>query len=163
VRWLNTALHDTAITRHAPAAALMSDMLAGQYRSWRLGAQLFACLGALSLIIAGLGLYSVVSYLVQRRTHELAVRLALGARTADVVRLVLGEGLRLVALGVVLGAMAAIACGRFVASLLYGTSTHDPAVFTFAAVVLLATAGLASAVPTVRASRVNPLEALREE
>src|SRR5207248_2415020 len=89
-------------------ATPMSKILGGETQSWRLGATMFAVFGGLALVLAAIGLYSVIAYNVQQRTHELGVRVALGAQMGDVVRMVVGEGFRLAAIGVVLGTVAAL-------------------------------------------------------
>jgi ABC-type antimicrobial peptide transport system permease subunit len=114
-------------------------------------------------MLAAIGLYSVIAYDVAQRTHELGVRIALGARMGDVMRLVVGDGLRIALVGVLLGGMLALWAGRWIAPLLYEQSPHDPRVFGAVTGVLLAVALLASAIPALRASRVNPNSALRSE
>ncbi len=141
----------------------MTDHLAPQYRQWRLGAGLFTALGLLALVVAAFGIYSALAYAFSQRTHEIGVRMALGARAADVLEMVLAEGLRLVVIGVVVGCALALAAGRLVASLLYDTSPHDPLVMAAVALVLLATAAAAALLPAWRAARVDPVGALRSE
>ena len=141
----------------------MADLLAPEYRPWRLGAALFSALGLLALLVAAVGVYSAVAYVFSQRTHEIGVRMALGARAADVLRLVVGEGVRLVGVGVVVGCLLALAAGRLIASMLYGTSPHDPVVMAGVALVLLLVAAAASLTPAWRAARVDPAEALRAE
>jgi ABC-type antimicrobial peptide transport system permease subunit len=139
----------------------MADVLAPQYRPWELGAMLFSIFGLLALLIAAVGIFSVVSHDVGQRRRELGVRVALGASVADVVRLVLGGGVRLVGIGIVVGVLGAAAAGKLIASILYGVTPRDPIVLTGVAVVLLAVAALASALPAWRASRADPMDALR--
>jgi putative ABC transport system permease protein len=141
----------------------LSDILGGQIRSWRLGATMFTVFGALALLLAAIGLYSVIAYNVAQRTHELGVRVALGAQLGDVARLVLTDGLRLAAIGVALGGAIALVVGRWVRPLLFQESPRDPAVFAAVAAVLLIVAALASFVPARRAGRVDPMLALRAE
>jgi ABC-type antimicrobial peptide transport system permease subunit len=123
----------------------------------------FGLMGALALVVAALGLYSVMSYLVAQRTHEIGVRIALGACGGDILTLVLRSSMGMAALGVVLGLGLALASGRFVAPLLFETSSRDPGVFGGVALAMLAVALLASLVPALRARSVNPMEALRSE
>lgn len=132
-------------------------------RPWRLGATMFTLFGTLALLVAAVGLYGVIAYSVAQRTHEVGVRMALGARRADVVRLVLGEGIRVAVAGVVLGTLAAIAVGRFAASMLFGISPYDVTTLAQVGIVLLAVAGVASLVPAWRAARVDPNAALRAD
>lgn len=141
----------------------MADVLAPQYRPWQLGAMLFSIFGLLALLIAAVGIFSVVSHDVGQRRRELGVRIALGASVSDVVRLVLGGGVRVVAVGVVVGLAVAAAASRLIASILYGVTPRDPAVLGGVALVLLAVALLASALPAWRASRADPMEALRSD
>jgi ABC-type antimicrobial peptide transport system permease subunit len=124
---------------------------------------MFLALGGLALILAAIGLYSVIAYDVAQRTHELGVRIALGARVADVIRLVVASGLKVALVGMAVGGMAALAAGRWIAPLLFDQSPHDPAVFGAVTSVLVAVAALACAFPALRASRVDPNEALRAE
>lgn len=141
----------------------MQDIVGEQTRSWRFGATMFLAFGGLALVLAAIGLYSVIAYDVAQRTHELGVRIALGARSGDVVRLVVGDGLRVAVIGVAIGGLLALWAGRWIAPLLYQQSPHDPWVFGLVTAVLLAVALVASALPALRASRVNPTLALRAE
>jgi putative ABC transport system permease protein len=141
----------------------VSDAVSGETQSWRLGATLFTVFGLLALVLAAIGLYSVIAYNVARRTHEMGVRVALGAGMRDLVRLVLTEGVVLAGLGVALGTVIALIVGRWVAPLLFEESPRDPAVFVFVAATLLAVALVASLAPARRAGRVDPMQALRSE
>src|SRR5439155_26374047 len=156
------------LQREMPGASYVtltpfSDIIGGQARSWHLGATMFVAFGVLALVLAAIGLYSVIAYNVAQRMHELGVRVALGAQAADVVRLVVTDGLRLVAIGVGIGAVAAFWAGKRVKPLLFDVSPRDPAVFALVALTLLAVAVAASWVPALRASRVDPNVALRSE
>ena len=144
-------------------ATPLTDILAPATRSWRLGATMFAIFGGLALVLAGIGLYSVVAYSVTQRTHEMGVRVALGARVGDVVRLIVGDGLRVVVAGVAIGLVLAFSAGHWLAPLLFNVSARDPIVFTAVAVVLVAVAVAASWLPAVRAARVDPSTALRAD
>jgi putative ABC transport system permease protein len=115
------------------------------------------------LSVALVGIYGVMSHTLNRRVHEMGIRMALGAERVDVFRLSMEWGLRLVAVGLVIGLVASLALTRLIAGLLYGTSTADPAVYLGVAVVLAAAAALAAYVPAYRASRLEPLTALRYE
>jgi ABC-type antimicrobial peptide transport system permease subunit len=138
-----------------------SDIVGGQMRSWTLGATMFTVFGVLALLVAAVGLYSVIAYNVVQRTHELGVRIALGARSPDVVRLVVGEGMRVSLMGIAIGSGVALAAARYVGPLLFDVSPKDPAVFSIVAGTLVAVAVAASLVPAWRASRVDPSVALR--
>ncbi len=141
----------------------LEDLVAPRYRPWRMGATVFGLFGGLALALAALGLYGVLAYTVAQRTQELGVRIALGALPSQVFGLVIRQGLRVAALGVALGALLALAAGKALASLLYGVSPYDPLVLVAAATVLLAAAAVASWVPARRATRVDPVVALRAE
>ncbi len=141
----------------------LSDVLAPSTRSWRLGATMFAVFGALALVLAAIGLYSVVAYGVTQRTHEMGVRVALGAQVRDVVRLIVGDGVRVVVIGVVIGISIALSAGHWLAPLLFKVSPRDPIVFVLVATLLIGVALTASAFPAFRASRVDPAKALRAD
>ena len=140
-----------------------ADVVGGQMRSWRLGATMFVAFGALALLLAAVGLYSVIAYNVVQRTHELGVRISLGAQAGDVLRLVVGQGVRLGVAGIVLGGMIAFSAARWLNPLLFQESARDPAVYALVTVVLLAVAVVASYFPARRAARVDPNVALRSE
>jgi len=118
---------------------------------------------SVAVLLAGLGVYGTIAYAVSRRTHEIGVRMALGARCDDVIRTVLGEGLRLTGIGLVLGLAGAFAATRVIRSLLYDVSPTDPVTFLLVALLLASVALLASYVPARRASKVDPMVALRYE
>jgi putative ABC transport system permease protein len=141
----------------------MSEILGRQTQSWSLGTVMFVLFGLLALVLAAIGLYGVIAYDVDQRTHELGVRVAFGARVRDVTRLVLGDGLRVAAVSVVLGLAIALAAGHWIEPLLFHESPRDPAVLVVVATVLLAVAAMASYVPARRAGRVDPMVALRTE
>ncbi len=124
---------------------------------------LFAVFGMAALFLAGVGLYGVMSFSVSQRTRELGVRMAIGAQPNDVIRMVLGQGMRQVAIGVVAGTVFALAVSRLLATLLFEVSPRDPWVFSLITIVLLTAAVLACGVPAMRATRVDPLQALRTE
>jgi putative ABC transport system permease protein len=129
----------------------------------RFNALLLGISGAIALLLAIIGVYGVMSYSVQRRTHELGIRRALGAQTHDVLRLVLGQTLALVVAGIVAGAIGAIALTRVLATLLYDVAPTDPATFATVAAILALVALLAGYLPGRRATRVDPTDALRSE
>jgi predicted permease len=118
---------------------------------------------AISLLLAATGLYGLLSYSVTQREREIGVRMALGAKAGDVLRLVVGEGMKLVALGAVVGIAAALAAGRIVGALLFGISATDPVTYVVVVGVLALVACAACSLPALRAARVNPMSALRSE
>jgi ABC-type antimicrobial peptide transport system permease subunit len=146
-----------------PSIVRLNDYLEPQYRPWRLGATLFSVFGVLALVVAVIGIYSTTSYGVQQRVHEFGVRIALGARMVDVMQLVIVGGVRVVAIGVLLGIAAAIAAGRLIASLLYGVTPNDPATAAAVAVCLLLAGIAAASVPAWRAARVDPAATLKSD
>jgi hypothetical protein len=129
----------------------MSEALEPQFRPWRLGAQLFTGFGLLALLATVIGVYSVMAYAVSQRTHEIGVRMALGARVSDILGLIIGSGFRVVAIGVVIGIAVSLALGRIVESLLYDVTPYDPVALAWAAGILLVTGVAASFVPAWRA------------
>ncbi len=139
------------------------EIMGQQTRSWELGATMFAIFGGLALLLAAIGLYSVIAYNVAQRTHELGVRRALGAQRAHAVRLVMSDGMRLAGVGVVIGGVAAWWAGRFVKELLFNVSPGDPMAFALVAFLLLLVALAACWFPAMRASRVDPSVALRSD
>jgi putative ABC transport system permease protein len=129
----------------------------------RMGAALFGLFGALALILAAVGVYGVLSYSVTQQTHEIGIRMALGAQPSTVLKLVVGEGLKLATAGLLVGLMGAVLGARVLSSLLFNVSTYDPVTFVGVSLVLISTAALACCMPARRATRVDPLVALRFE
>ena len=160
---IRRALREAFPDAEPPYVTTGADLIGGQYRPWETGTALFGVLGLLALLVAAVGVYSVVAYSVSQRTHEMGVRMALGARMREVAALVLGRSLVVLTAGVLMGVGLALALGRLVASLLYGVSAHDPLVMVTVALVLLAVGLLASVVPAWRAARVDPVKALGVE
>ena len=134
-----------------------------RYSQERYFAQSYSLFGGLAVLLTSIGLFGLASYNVVRRTNEIGIRMALGARGRDVTRMVLGESLKLVLLGVVIGLIAALAAGRLVASLLFGLAPADGLTITLAMLVMIAVSSFASYLPARRASRVDPIKALRYE
>ena len=124
---------------------------------------LLSIFAGIALVLAAVGLYGVISYSVAQRTRELGIRIALGAQRGDVLRLILRQGMTLVAAGVIFGIAASLGLTRLIASLLYGISASDPWTFAVIAALLVGVALLACYLPARRATKVDPLEALRYE
>jgi putative ABC transport system permease protein len=141
----------------------LADQVDASLTQERLVAMLSGIFGALALLIAAVGLYGVTSYAVQRRSSEIGIRMALGAQRGDVLGLVLRQSLTLTAIGIVLGLAAAAAVTRYVRSMLFGLTPLDPATFIGVAVVFALVATAAAAIPARRATKVDPLIALRTE
>jgi predicted permease len=155
--------------RHADPAQAVFDLKTMEQRiTLALGPQQFA-LGTLmvfagaALLLAAIGLYGVISHSVSRRTREIGIRTALGAERTSILRLILGQAMRLVAVGLAIGIVAATLLGRLIASQLFGVSPIDPATFVIAALALVMAALLASFFPAWRAARLEPTTALRNE
>jgi predicted permease len=129
----------------------------------RISALLLGIFGAIGLTLAAIGLYGVMSYSVRRRTREIGIRMALGAKRPTVLRMILRQGLILTAIGLAIGLAIALALGRFTASVLYGTSGTDLLTFVIVSMVLLTTAAVAVLIPALRAAHVEPTTALRYE
>jgi putative ABC transport system permease protein len=140
-----------------------TELLAPQLQPWRLAATMFTLFGVIALVIAAVGLYSVMAYWVSQRTQEIGVRMALGASRSDVVRLVAVQSSRAVVAGLIVGGIAAYLASRWIADMLYETSPHDPVVYSAAALVLALAAAVASIVPARRSTAVDPSQAIRAE
>jgi ABC-type antimicrobial peptide transport system permease subunit len=156
---LNTVNPGLAIAAPQTMEAVVAQAL-GQARlmTWLLG--IFA---GVALLLASIGIYGAVAYTVEQRTGEIGVRMALGAQTRDVLKLVVGQGMRPVVIGLVIGIAAAFVLGRLIASQLFEVSAHNPALLGGATVLLAAIALLACLLPARRAALVDPVQALRTE
>ncbi len=144
-------------------AETIQDRIEPQVRPWTLGATVFLLSGLLAMVVAGIGIYSVMSYLIADRRREIGVRMALGASAGDIARLVLRGSLLMAAVGIAIGEVAAGLLGRFAEPLLFETSPRDPTVFAGVAGLLLVVAAIATFVPARRARSVSPVEALRTD
>jgi putative ABC transport system permease protein len=140
----------------------MDAVLDASLASRRFSAHLVTGFAGLALVLASIGIYGLLAYMVGQRLREIGLRLALGARRADVLRLVMGKGVVLAGLGIVAGMIFSACMAPTMASLLYGVRPHDPAVFLMAPLLLLIVALLASYIPAWRATKVDPIAALRE-
>jgi putative ABC transport system permease protein len=126
----------------------------------RMSMVLLGAFAGIALLLAGVGIYGVISYLVVQRTHEIGVRMALGAQRSDVLRLVVGHAAKLVGIGSVIGLVLAFMSTRTLSALLYNVGAFDAAIFAFVTIALAAVALLASCVPALRATRADPMIAL---
>ncbi len=139
----------------------LNEVVTNSFAARRLSMILLSIFAALALALACVGIYGVISYLVGQRTQEIGVRVALGAQPGDVLRLVLGHGMRMALIGVAIGVAAALVLTRLMANQLFGVSAHDPLTFIGVAVLLLIVAMVACYIPARRAMRVDPMVALR--
>jgi putative ABC transport system permease protein len=141
----------------------MTEEVNGLLASQRFNSILLSVFAAVALLLAAIGIYGVMSYMVTQRRHEIGIRMALGARRADVLNLVVGEAFRLTLIGVAAGLGLALALTRYLSTLLYGVTTRDALTFCSVAFLLVAVAIVASYIPALRATRVDPVNALRCE
>jgi putative ABC transport system permease protein len=141
----------------------METILADSIARQRFSMLLLAIFAAVALVLAAVGIYGVMSYSVAQRTHEIGIRMALGAQTSTVLKLAVGYGFKLVVIGIAIGLIAALALTRVMSTLLFGVTATDPMTFTIISLLLIAVAAIASYIPARRATRVNPIIALRYE
>lgn len=141
----------------------LEDLVDGQRRSWRLGATMFVAFGVLALVVAAVGLYGVIAYNVTQRMHELGIRVALGARSPDVLRLVLSQAVTVAFGGATIGLALALTAAGFVEPLLFRQSARDPMIYGAVGLLLLLVAMLASAMPARRATKADPNAVLRND
>jgi predicted permease len=139
----------------------MDSIIARSLASRRFAMILLAVFAALALVLASIGIYGVISYIVGQRTHEIGIRIALGAQRSDVLKMVLGQGARLAVIGVVIGLATAAGLTQLMARILYGVSATDPLTFALVAIVLTLVALVACYIPARRAMCVDPVVALR--
>jgi ABC-type antimicrobial peptide transport system permease subunit len=141
----------------------MQEIVAGSVAKQRMAMYLLTAFSSLALLLSAVGIYGVISYLAGQRTHEIGIRVALGASRADVLRLVLGEGMRIALVGVGVGIVAALGLTRLLTQIIYGVGANDPVTFAGVAILLTAVALLACYLPARRAMRVDPIVVLRYE
>jgi ABC-type antimicrobial peptide transport system permease subunit len=140
----------------------MNDVLDRSLASRRFSADLVGGFAGLAVLLASIGIYGLLAYIVGQRSREIGIRMALGARREDILRLFLRKGVALAGMGIVAGVAFSASTASMMASLLYGVRPHDPAVFLIVPLLLLAVAALASYLPAHRATKVNPMIALRD-
>jgi len=145
------------------AVRLMREAVDQAQRSWQLGATLFVAFGALALVVAAVGLYGVIAYNVAQRMHELGVRIALGAQTPDILRLVVGQGARFAVAGVLVGSSLALVASKWLQPLLFKQSAKDPMLYAFVGAVQLLVALAATTLPAMRAAKADPNKAIRAD
>jgi putative ABC transport system permease protein len=141
----------------------LRSLVAPRQRSWEFGAKMFVAFGGLALIVAAIGLYSVVAYSVAQRTHEIGIRIALGAGLSDVMRMIVLQGVAFAVAGIAIGSMIAFWAGHWVEPLLFSQKAFDPIIYVSVATVLLVVAVVATLQPALRATRVDPTVALRSD
>jgi ABC-type antimicrobial peptide transport system permease subunit len=141
----------------------MAELVSRSMSAQRLSASVLGAFSAVALILAVVGIYGVISYMVNERNHEIGVRIALGAQRNDVLRLVFSQATRLVGAGLAVGFLAALSLTRLLSSFVFGIKSTDPLTFTVAPVALLMAASLAIYVPARRASGIDPMDTLRNE
>jgi len=150
---------DQPVSNIQTMEAILADSIAQQ----RFSMVLLAIFAGVALVLAGVGIYGVMSYSVAQRTHEIGIRMALGAQTAAVLKLALGYGMKLVIIGIAIGLIAAFALTRLMSTLLFGVTATDPTTFALISLLLIGVAALASYIPARRATKVDPIIALRYE
>jgi ABC-type antimicrobial peptide transport system permease subunit len=144
-------------------AQTLNDALSASLSARRFSMEMVGLFALTALLLAGLGIYGVISYIVSDRTHEIGIRLALGAQRGNIMRHVLRQGLSLAIAGAAVGLVGALIVSRFMAGLLYGVRPTDPLTFAGVAILLIGVALLACYIPARRAMRVDPMVALRYE
>jgi putative ABC transport system permease protein len=138
----------------------MEDIVSTAVARQRFSTMLLGIFATLALVLAAVGIYGVMSYSVAQRTREIGIRLALGAQRNDVLKMTMGQGLKLVVIGVAIGLVSAFGLTRVMASLLFGVSATDPITFVAISLVLMSVALVASFIPALRATKVDPMVAL---
>jgi putative ABC transport system permease protein len=160
---VTNAIHEVDGTVPVRDVLTMNDLVTKSLSQSRFNTLLLGVFAGLALLLAAIGIYSVLSYSVRQRVPEIGIRLALGARMTDVLRMVVIEGMKPTLFGVAIGMAAALAMGRLVASMIFQVKPSDPATFLAVAALLAFIALLACIIPAYRASKVDPVIALRNE
>lgn len=154
-----------SVDRQIPVSDVrtMEQLMAESLGQQRFNVLLLGAFAALALILAGVGIYGVMSYTASQRTHEIGIRVALGGQRRDILGLIVGEGARLILAGILIGIVGAVGMSRLMASLLYEVKPTDPAIFAAVAILLALVALAACYIPAHRAMRTDPMTALRSE
>jgi putative ABC transport system permease protein len=160
---ITVAIHAIDSDQPVTDVMTMEDVVATSLSQRRFSMLLLAAFAGLALLLAAVGIYSVLAFAVRRRVREIGIRMALGAEIRDILQLIVSEGMKPALIGVVIGLAGALALGRVLASLIYGISATDPLTFTAVGALLCFVALLASTIPALRAARIEPVRALREE
>jgi predicted permease len=160
---LSAAVHQVDSVAAVAQVKTMEGLISESLSPQRFNVLLLGAFAALALVLAAVGIYSVLSYTVRRRVREIGIRMALGADPLAILRMVLADGMKPILLGVAFGLAAALALGRVVSSLIYGVRTTDPLTFASVALLLVAVGVVATLLPAFRATRVEPVRTLREE
>jgi predicted permease len=160
---VTSAIHSIDSDQPVTDIMTMDDLVDSSLSQRRFSMLLLAAFAVLALLLAAVGIYSVLSFAVRRRVREIGIRVALGAEVKDILRLIVTEGMKPALIGLLLGVAGALALGRVLASFIYGIAAYDPLTFAAVAALLAAVALLASIIPAYRAARIEPTRALREE
>jgi putative ABC transport system permease protein len=160
---VTAAIHSVDADQPVVDVMTMDNLVDSSLSQRRFSMVLLAAFAALALLLAGVGIYSVLAFAVRRRVREIGIRVALGAEVKDILRLIITEGMKPALIGLLLGVAGALALGRVLASFIYGIAAYDPLTFAVVATLLAAVALLASIIPAYRAARIEPTRALREE
>jgi len=163
VNSIRNAVHELAPAMPITNVQTMEELVAESISPQRFNMFLLAAFAGLALLLAAVGIYSVLAYAVRQRVREIGIRMALGAKIDDVLRMIVVEGMRPTLTGVAIGIAAALALGRVVSSLIYGVRATDVATFVTVSLILLAVGFVASMLPAYRATQVDPLKTLRDE
>jgi ABC-type antimicrobial peptide transport system permease subunit len=160
---VTSAVHRVDPETPVVGVVTMEGLISASLSPQRFNVLLLGAFAGLALVLAAVGIYSVLSYSVRRRVREIGIRMALGATPSDVLQMVVADGMKPILLGVALGLAAAFALSRVVTSLIYGVRATDPLTFAGVALLLVAVGLLATILPAYRATRVEPVRTLREE
>src|SRR5205823_9758696 len=160
---ITNAVHELDPVTPLLDVTTLEDFVAESLSQERFNMLLLAAFAGLAVLLAAVGIYSVLAYAVRRRVREIGIRMALGASLRDVLRLIILEGMTPALIGVAIGLAGALALGRVLATIIYGISASDPLTLAAVSLFLLAVALFASLVPAYRATKVEPIQALRDE